>query len=78
MKILKEPNGTQIRLECIGKLDAASAPAFRAEISGIDLSQYDRIVLDFENVPYISSAGLRELLIVKKSSGPGSRFTLKT
>ena len=71
MKILKEPNGTQLTLECIGKLDAATAAAFREEVSGIDLSGYESIVLDFESVPYISSAGLRELLILKKKLGPG-------
>ena len=71
MKILKEQNGAQIRLECIGKLDAVSAPAFREEVSKTDLSQYDKVVLDFENVPYISSAGLRELLIVRKKLRPG-------
>ena len=71
MKILKEEHGNRIELECIGKLDAASAPDFRAEISGTDFSRFGEIVLDFENVPYISSAGLRELLIFRKKIGPG-------
>ena len=71
MKVLKEQNGSRITLECIGKLDAASAPGFRDAVSEIDFTQYDKIVLDFENVPYVSSAGLRELLIVKKKLKPG-------
>ena len=78
MKILKEINGSRIRLECIGKLDAMSAPGFREAVSEIDFSQTEDAALDFENVPYVSSAGLRELLILKKSCGPGSRSALKT
>ena len=71
MKLLKEQDGDQLRLECIGKLDAVSAPVFREEISKTDLTPFNKIILDFENVPYISSAGLRELLIVKKKLRPG-------
>ena len=70
MKILKEQNANTILLECIGKLDATTAPEFRKEVSGTDWTQFDGIVLDFENVPYISSAGLRELLILKKKLRP--------
>lgn len=66
MKLLKEKNGDCLRLECIGRIDTNTAPQFREATSQIDFSQFDRVVLDFENMPYISSAGLRELLIIKK------------
>ena len=77
MKIWKEQNGNRIRMECIGKLDAASAPFFREEVSKTDLSQFDEVALDFENVPYISSAGLRELLIVKKKLRPDTPLRIE-
>jgi len=66
MKVLKEIHQNTIRLECIGKIDTGTAPEFRAVTADIDFSGFERVVLDFENVPYISSAGLRELLIIKK------------
>lgn len=72
MIILTEQKGDLLRLECIGKFDAVAAPVFREEVSKTDLSQFSKVVLDFENVPYISSAGLRELLIVKKKLGAGA------
>ena len=66
MKLLKVQEGTHLSLECIGKIDTSTAPEFRNTTSDIDFSLFDSVVLDFENVPYISSAGLRELLIIKK------------
>lgn len=61
MKILKEQNERSIRLECIGKIDTATAPQFRAALADIDFSGFDGVVLDFENVLYISSAGMSEM-----------------
>ena len=70
MKVLKEQSGSRIKLECIGKIDTVTAPELRRVAANIDFSQFDSVTLDFENVPYISSAGLRELLIIKKNLRP--------
>lgn len=66
MKVLIEKDDNNLILECIGRIDTVSAPEFRKEISIIDFSNAENVILDFKNVPYISSAGLRELLILKR------------
>ena len=44
-----------------GRLDSATAPALDAKLTAL-LRGGDRIVADFANVHYVSSAGLRVLL----------------
>jgi anti-anti-sigma factor len=48
-----------------GRLDSLSAPAFEAQLLE-KLTQHQRLVLDLSQLDYISSAGLRVLLLVAK------------
>lgn len=48
-----------------GRLDTSSAPAFDAEMKQ-SLEGVTSLVLDFEKLEYISSAGLRSLLLALK------------
>ncbi|MCR5664094.1 MAG: STAS domain-containing protein [Oscillospiraceae bacterium] len=48
-----------------GRLDTGSAPAFEAELKQ-SLDGVKSLVLDFEKLEYISSAGLRSLLLALK------------
>ena len=51
-----------------GKIDAASAPEYEEEINAIRSSNPNmHIVLDADNLTYISSAGLRVMLRLKKA-----------
>ena len=45
-----------------GRLDTSSAPAFEAELKQ-SLDGVNSLILDFEKLEYISSAGLRTLLL---------------
>ena len=56
-------NAVELRLN--GKLDTISSPAVQAELLQA-AQEYTNLILNFENVPYISSAGLRTLLTVQK------------
>ncbi|MCE5336717.1 MAG: STAS domain-containing protein [Desulfobacteraceae bacterium] len=61
---VKEPNGFVIRLK--GRLDTVAAPQFD-EKCGQWLEQGERhVVLDMTGVEYISSVGLRSILILGK------------
>lgn len=51
-----------------GRLDSITAPEFEQEIQPLLLHSNEAIVLDFKNLEYISSAGLRQLLAIRKSS----------
>jgi uncharacterized protein (TIGR02172 family) len=61
-----DKNILYINLE--GKVDAASAPEYEEEINAIRSSNPNmHIVLDADNLTYISSAGLRVMLRLKKA-----------
>ncbi len=49
-----------------GRMDAVSAPEFERFVSGVIDEGALKIILDFEGLDYISSAGLRSVLIVAK------------
>lgn len=64
MKIEKQINGDEWVVYLEGRLDTATSPALEEELS--DLTGVRSLVLDFEKLDYLSSAGLRILLIVQK------------
>jgi anti-sigma B factor antagonist len=49
-----------------GRLDAATAPALRAKLDSLFEAGRDRIVLDLEQLNYVSSPGLRVLIEARK------------
>lgn len=65
MEILKEKNDSTLILSLIGRLDTVTAPDLEAELdaSADDITE---LILDFEQLDYISSAGLRVLLAAQK------------
>ncbi|MBR0425049.1 MAG: STAS domain-containing protein [Clostridia bacterium] len=65
MNIQSTKNGTERVLALKGRLDTISAPVLEAELKDA-LSGVETLVLDFEKLEYISSAGLRVLLVAKK------------
>ncbi len=48
-----------------GRLDATTAPVFSEQILGL-FGQYPHAVIDFSSVAYVSSAGLRAILMAAK------------
>jgi anti-anti-sigma factor len=50
-----------------GKLDALTAPTYEKTLAELITDGATRVVLDFDALSYISSAGLRSLLITAKS-----------
>jgi len=60
-----------------GRIDTAAAPGLEQELNRLISEGTRRIILDFTGVPYISSGGLRVLLVTaKKLRGPGDSFAL--
>lgn len=66
MKIEKRENGREITLMLEGRLDTATAPQLEAEINAV-LEGAEMMILDFEKLEYLSSAGLRVLLSTHKA-----------
>ncbi|MBQ9680625.1 MAG: STAS domain-containing protein [Ruminococcus sp.] len=65
MTINKKFEGTKLTASIIGRLDTTTTPQADAELKdGID--NVTELVIDFRQVDYISSAGLRLLLSLQK------------
>ena len=66
MNIEKECTGAAITLKVSGRLDTTTAPALETAISEV-IGNCDHLILDFDGLEYISSAGLRVILKAQKA-----------
>ena len=66
MTIEKNLNGTELTVKVTGRLDTTTAPELEAEVMGA-ISGVTKLVLNFEALEYLSSAGLRVLLQAQKT-----------
>lgn len=76
MTIEKTMNGTCLTLAVSGRLDTMTAPDLEAELNQ-SLSGAESLVLDFEKLDYISSAGLRVLLSAHKAMSSKGGMTVQ-
>lgn len=76
MQIARRDNGNSLTLVVDGVIDSATAPVFEAEL--VEACQKSKnVIVDFEKVDFISSAGLRVLLISqKKMMAASGKMTL--
>lgn len=65
MTIEKTLNGETLILKVIGRLDTSTAPQLEAEMND-SLDSAKDLILDFSELEYISSAGLRVILKAQK------------
>ena len=66
MKITKNMNGTVLTVILEGRLDTTTSPQLEKELSA-SMGDATELTLDFANLEYISSAGLRVLLSAHKT-----------
>ncbi|MBQ8678388.1 MAG: STAS domain-containing protein [Treponema sp.] len=74
MTITKNQNGTSVTLSVEGRLDTITAPDLEKEIQS--LSEAASLEIDFANLEYISSAGLRVLLSAHKAFAKKGGMTI--
>jgi len=65
MEIIKKGEGSSIEVAVDGRLDTVTAPQLENELKNI-LDGVESLVLNFENLAYVSSAGLRVILGAQK------------
>ncbi len=66
LQVNKETIGDELIAQIIGDLNVKTSPQFEEELTK-SIGGVKKLVLDFTNVEYISSAGLRVLLAMEKS-----------
>ena len=66
MTITKTQNANNLEIALEGRLDTTTAPDLEKELNA-SLDDVDTLTLDFANLAYISSAGLRVLLSAHKA-----------
>lgn len=66
MKITKTVNGSTLSIALEGRLDTTTAPELESELKS-SLTGITELIMDFANLDYISSAGLRVLLSAQKT-----------
>ena len=77
MKLSTEQQGDVTILNAGGRLDAGGAPEFEAQGKALLQAGAKRLLIDLAGVEYISSAGLRSLLVLAKATkASGSALAL--
>ncbi|MBR1384047.1 MAG: STAS domain-containing protein [Ruminococcus sp.] len=75
MEIKKVTNESTLNVAISGRVDTTTAPALEAELKS-SFDSCESLVLDFAEVEYISSAGLRVLLSAQKVMSKKGRMKL--
>ena len=65
MEIKQSLEGKRLTLSLIGELNTESAPSFEQVIKS-SLAGIDSLILDMKELTYLTSAGLRILLVAQK------------
>jgi len=65
MTIDKIQDGKALKVKVSGRLDTTTAPQLEEELNA-SLAEVEDLTMDFEELEYISSAGLRVLLSAQK------------
>ena len=66
MEIIKKLEGKQLTIQLVGELNTVTAPEFDKVIKD-DIKGVSTLILDFAKLDYLSSAGLRVLLLAQKT-----------
>ncbi len=69
MNIVKKYNEKELTIEVGDRIDTVTAPDFENEILD-EMGKFDSLIIDFSNLEYISSAGLRVLIATQKKLKP--------
>jgi anti-anti-sigma factor len=77
MEISEEHIGGTCVVTAKGRLDGGASAAFAERIGGLITAQNPKLLIDFSGVDFVTSAGLRAvLLVVKKVKTAGGTFAL--
>ena len=76
MTIEKITNGTELTVKLAGRLDTTTAPELEVALKD-SYAGVEKLVLDFAELEYLSSAGLRLLLGAQKTMNKQGEMVVK-
>ena len=76
MNVIKRLEGSELFVDIEGNIDSVTAPDLNASLNE-SLKGVSSIVFDFKKVDYISSAGLRVLLVAVKAMPKDGNVTIR-
>ena len=76
MTIDKNLNGTELNVRLGGRLDTTTAPQLESEVK-LNIVGVKTLILDFAELEYLSSAGLRVLLALQKSMNKQGQMIIR-
>ena len=76
LNINTEKNGNELTFKLSGRLDTVTAPELEAPVRN-DLSGVTDLIFDLKDLEYISSAGLRVLLLAQKTMNKQGKMVVK-
>lgn len=76
MEITKNLNGSELTILVSGRLDTTTAPTLETEIQA-SLDNVTSLFIDFSSLEYISSAGLRVILMAQKIMNTKGTMVIK-
>lgn len=76
LEVRKKNEGKILEVLLKGRLDTATSPQLEGEIKD-DLGEIEKLVIDFFELEYISSAGLRVILSTQKKMNVQGKMVIK-
>ena len=76
MTIEKNLNGTELNVKVVGRLDTTTAPDLEASLKE-SFDGVTKLILDFAELEYLSSAGLRVILSSQKIMNKQGEMTIR-
>lgn len=76
MTIEKTTNGSELAIAITGRLDTSTAPELESSLKQ-SIDGVTKLVFDFSNLEYVSSAGLRVLLSAQKIMNKQGEMVLR-
>ena len=76
MEILKKRDGETLKVGLVGRLDTTTGPELESNLID-ELDDVTELILDFEQLDYVSSAGLRVLLVLQKKMNKQGNMVIR-
>lgn len=76
MEIIKNLNGSELTIKLVGELNTITSP-FLEDVIKNDLNGIKSLIFDFSQLDYLSSSGLRTILVAQKIMDNQGKMVIK-